>query len=110
MADGAVGKNDPLHDPPENQWFSDFLFRCPLPSHYESAWHTGCASRYLSVSVRTCDAQSSAGAVHSPIWPASLATIPGADTSRVAKFDFGLPMKLQCVVNNQWALLAVVFQ
>jgi para-nitrobenzyl esterase len=29
LADGGAGKPDPLYGPPENQWFSDLLFRCP---------------------------------------------------------------------------------
>jgi para-nitrobenzyl esterase len=33
----GVGTNDPVYGPPENQWFSDFVFRCPVTT--QAAWH-----------------------------------------------------------------------
>ena len=36
LADGGVGKPDALYGPPENQWFSDLLFRCPATT--QSQW------------------------------------------------------------------------
>jgi para-nitrobenzyl esterase len=68
LADGGVGKPDPVLGPPENQWFADFLFRCPVTT--QSAWHTAAGNpTYQYQLERVIPGQESQGSVHSSDLP-----------------------------------------
>ncbi|HEY6805643.1 MAG TPA: carboxylesterase family protein [Pyrinomonadaceae bacterium] len=68
LDNGGAGKTDPVYGPPENQWFSDLIFRCSATT--QAAWQT--ASGYPTYQYQLEHAipgQEAQGAVHSTDLP-----------------------------------------
>jgi para-nitrobenzyl esterase len=103
IADGAAGVNDPLYGPPENQWFSDAIFRCPVTT--QAAWHTAASQpTYVYQFERAIPGQEANGAVHSADLPYVFGYYPkGGNISG----NFGdIDYKLAEVIESYWTNFA----
>jgi para-nitrobenzyl esterase len=103
LADGGVGTNDPLYGPPENQWFADFLFRCPISTQAE--WHTAARhSTYQYQFEHAIQGQEASGAVHAADLPYVFGYYPkGSNISG----NFGeIDYKLADLIESYWTNFA----
>jgi para-nitrobenzyl esterase len=68
LDNGGTGKPDPVYGPPENQWFSDLLFRCSATT--QAAWQTAAGyPTYQYQLEHAIPGQEAQGAVHSADLP-----------------------------------------
>jgi para-nitrobenzyl esterase len=103
IADGGVGKQDPVLGPPENQWFADFIFRCPVTT--QAAWHTAAGHpTYQYQLERAIPGQEAEGSVHSSDLPYVFGYYPkiGNLNGNFNETDF----KLADLIESYWTNFA----
>jgi para-nitrobenzyl esterase len=103
IADGGPGTNDPLYGPPENQWFADVIFRCPVTT--QAAWHTAAGhATYQYQFERAIPGQEANGAVHSADLPYVFGFYPkgGNISGNFGDVDF----KLADLIESYWTNFA----
>jgi para-nitrobenzyl esterase len=103
LADGGVGKPDPVLGPPENQWFADFIFRCPVTT--QAAWHTAAGyPTYQYQLERAIPGQEAQGSVHSADLPYVFGYYPkmGNLNGNFNETDF----KLADLIESYWTNFA----
>ncbi len=101
IADGGAGKDDALYGPPENQWFSDVLFRCPATT--QSRWQAAIGqSTYLYQFERAIPGQEAA--VHSTDLPYVFGYYP--KTGNISGSFTEVDYKLADLIETYWTNFA----
>lgn len=103
LGEGGMGTNDPLYGPPENQWFSDVLFRCPVTT--QSLWHTAAGhATYQYQLEKAIPGQEKGGAVHSADLPYVFGYYPR--TGNISGNFSDIDYKLADLIESYWTNFA----
>jgi len=103
LANGASGMSDPVYGPPENQWFADVIFRCPVTT--QAAWQTAAGyPTFVYQLEHAIPGQEKDGAVHSADLPYVFGFFPksGNISGNFGDVDY----KLADVIETYWTNFA----
>jgi para-nitrobenzyl esterase len=103
LANGGQGTSDPLYGSTADQWFADFVFRCPVTT--QAAWHNAAHHpTYEYAFEHAVPGQEAQGAVHSADLPYVFGFYPksGNISGNFGEADY----KLADVIETYWANFA----